>query len=125
MMRIALAVVEAVLGGPRSPEVAASVVPSFLEDFWSISPVWASWGARFALLFFYFAPLFFIGKLRTLSGLTVEERDRYVSAWETHRLYPVRQIFATLKLMAAFGYGGDPAFLHRLGYHKQNLRPPA
>lgn len=111
-------VFSALLPGVNNPSLEQSSLFPTLDDFLATHPAWSSLGARLMIWLFYLGPVFFIGRVRTLGGLTPEDRERYLLAWEKSPAYPIRQGLLLLKMLAAIGYGGDPRFQRSIGYAK-------
>jgi hypothetical protein len=65
-------------------------------------------GVRLAVWLVALSPLFVLGRLRTLRGLSVEDRAALLVRLAAHPTYAVRQLVLALKALAALLIFGDP-----------------
>ncbi len=59
---------------------------------------------RWLLVIFQWGPPLFLGKLRTFTGLSPDERDEYIRDWAASRLATRRLAFRALKNLSMLGY---------------------
>jgi hypothetical protein len=90
------------------PGLAELDLTGFHERFDLAAPPLLRFGIRAAVWFLIFAPPFLIGRFAPFSRLSAEDRDRVLDRASRHRLYLVRQLLLTLKLVASFAYFQDP-----------------
>jgi hypothetical protein len=61
-------------------------------------------GFRAVIWIALLAPIFVLGRLRTILGISDEERDRVVMALVTSRIYQIRALFVFFKAFTALYY---------------------
>lgn len=54
--------------------------------------------------------------LRPFTGLSPEEQDRYIQAWQESRFYPRRAVFNALKIMLSMIYASRASVERAAGY---------
>jgi len=118
-------VFSALLPDVQNPPLERSSIYAFLNDYLKTYPVLGSIGIRALFGFFFLAPVLFIYKLKTVGGLSDEDRERYMKVLEKHKWYPIRQAIILLKMVACIGYGGDKQFQKSIGYVKEKPQIPA
>ncbi|MEO6419853.1 MAG: hypothetical protein ABIP39_10625 [Polyangiaceae bacterium] len=84
-------------------------VETFLMEVRSATTFKSALGVRAAIWIVAFAPLFVLGKLRTISGLDQASREVVVGALMASPIYFVRQLTMLLKAIGAILYAGAPA----------------
>jgi len=84
-------------------------VRGFLSEVLGAVPFQAALGLRIAIWLVALAPLFIIGRFKTISGLTQPDRERVVAALVGHRSYALRSLTLILKTMGALLWAGDDA----------------
>jgi hypothetical protein len=91
------------------PELRTGIVdldvPTFLTDLRSRVPYRSALGLRLAIWMVAFAPLFVLGRFRTITGLDPKAREALVGALLVSSIYPVRQLLILLKAIGALLYG--------------------
>lgn len=95
-------------------DIRAMDVTGFLRQVMHCVPFQAAFGLRAAVWLVAFAPLFVLGRLATLAGLSVADRERVVQVLATSRSYVVRSLVMILKTMGALLYAGDDAVRARM-----------
>jgi len=93
------------------------------EDMLAQSPLLAALGVRAAIWVAYLFPLFVVGKLKTLSGLSPDEQDRYLNRLYDHPLYLIRQTILLLKSVACLSYLADDRVREALGMMRPRNLP--
>jgi hypothetical protein len=73
------------------------------------APAEARLGIRAAIWIVAFAPLFVLGRLRTIASLSIGDRERVVRAVLASRIYFVRQLAMFFKQLGALLYAGTEA----------------
>jgi hypothetical protein len=86
----------------------------FLGELMSLLPFRAALGMRVAIWLVALAPLFVLGRLRTIARLAPVDRESVVMAVATSRVYLLRSLVLILKSMGALLYGGDPSVRARM-----------
>jgi hypothetical protein len=89
-------------------------VRGFLTEVMHAVPFQAALGLRIAIWLVALAPLFVIGRFRTIAGLQQLDRERVVSALVAHRSYALRSLTLILKTMGALLWAGDDAVRARM-----------
>ena len=89
-------------------------VSGFLREVMRCVPFQAAFGLRAAVWLVALAPLFVLGRLATIAGLAVPERERVIQVLATSRSYVVRSLVMILKTMGALLYAGDGAVRARM-----------
>ena len=74
----------------------------------------AAFGFRAAVWLVALAPLFVLGRLRTIVGLLPADRERLVEKLLANRAYFIRSLVLILKTMGALLYAGDAAVRARM-----------
>jgi hypothetical protein len=93
------------------------------EEMLAQSPFLAAMGVRAAIWVAYLFPLFIVGKLKTLSGLSPDEQDRYLNRLYDHPLYLIRQTILLLKSVACLSYLADDRVREALGMMRPRNLP--
>jgi hypothetical protein len=92
-------------GGARG--VGTMNIEAYLEQTFMAIPLEPAIGLRIAIWIVALAPLFVLGRVATIHGLSKPERARAVAKLVMSRIYAVRQLVVALKAVAAFLYAGD------------------
>jgi hypothetical protein len=110
------AAMEAIFPGSSDglPAIHAMGLRGFLAEVTRYLPFRAVLGMRVAIWLVALAPLFVLGRLRTIGRLAPADRERVVAALVTSRVYAVRSLVLILKTMGALLYGGDAAVRARM-----------
>ncbi|HEY8089042.1 MAG TPA: hypothetical protein VIF09_14385 [Polyangiaceae bacterium] len=95
-------------------DIRAMDVSGFLRQVMACVPFQAAFGLRAAVWLVALAPLFVLGRLATIAGLGVADRERLVQVLSTSRSYVVRSLVMILKTMGALLYAGDDAVRARM-----------
>lgn len=82
------------------------------------SPWHAALLLRVALWLVWFAPLWRSGRLRTVGGLDVPDREALLEALLLHRSYAIRQMTMYLKLVSCTALLGDLGVLTYVGAYR-------
>ncbi len=93
------------------------------EDMLAQSPFLAAMGVRAAIWVAYLFPLFIVGKMKTLAGLSPDDRDRYLNLLYDHPLYLIRQTILLLKSVACLSYLADDRVREALGMMRPRNLP--
>jgi hypothetical protein len=101
-------------GSSEMADIRAMDVRGFLSEVLSCVPFQAALGLRVAIWLVALAPLFVIGRFKTISGLTQPDRERVVAALVGHRSYTLRSLTLILKTMGALLWAGDDAVRARM-----------
>lgn len=80
-----------------------------LGDVIALSPFEQSIGLRAAIWLVALAPLFFLGRLRTITSLAPHERQRVLERLLSSPIYVIRQLCVGLKAMASLFFALSPA----------------
>ncbi len=104
---------------PGSPEdgmagIGEMGLARFLAEVMQCLPFRAALGMRVAVWLVAMAPLFIVGKWKTIARLAPADRERVVAALSGSRVYVVRSLVLILKTMGALLYGGDAAVRARM-----------
>jgi len=94
--------------------IQAMDVRGFLAQVMTVVPFQAALGLRLAVWLVALAPLFVLGRLRTIAGLLPADREKVVGALVASRAYAVRSLVLILKTMGALLYAGDDAVRARM-----------
>ncbi|HEY8042203.1 MAG TPA: hypothetical protein VIF15_20510 [Polyangiaceae bacterium] len=94
-------------------------VGAFLQEVMGAVPFKAALGLRLAIWLVALAPLFLLGRLATITGLRLPDRETVVNRLVASRSYAVRSLVLILKTMGALLYAGDVSVRARM-----NLPPP-
>jgi hypothetical protein len=89
---------------------------SGIEKFLTSATQKAQLGVRVSLLFFFAAPLFVLGKFRTLASSSIEERAEVMSRLLTHRVLIVRELALLIKLCACMAMFRVSSLRERTGF---------
>jgi hypothetical protein len=82
-------------------------VAGFLGEVFRLVPLQAALGTRLAIWLVALAPLFILGRLATIVGLSVGDREKVVAGLVASRWYAVRSLVLILKTIGALLYAGD------------------
>jgi hypothetical protein len=88
--------------------VASLDVGGYLRDVFARVPLEPVFGLRLAIWIAGLAPLFVLGRLRTLASLDARDRERVVGALVASPIYAVRQLLIALKAIGALLYCAAP-----------------
>lgn len=89
-------------------------VPRFLREVMRCVPFQTALGLRLAIWLVALAPLFVLGRLATIAGLALADREKVVGVLVTSRSYGVRSLVLILKTIGALLYAGDDAVRARM-----------
>lgn len=95
-------------------DIQAMDLRGFLAQLLVVVPFQAAVGVRAAVWLVALAPLFVLGRLRTIAGLAPADRERVVLALVANRAYVVRSLVLILKTMGALLYAGDDGVRARM-----------
>ncbi|HEX3346060.1 MAG TPA: hypothetical protein VHS09_15860 [Polyangiaceae bacterium] len=95
-------------------DIRAMDVRRFLRQLMRSVPFQAAFGLRAAVWLVALAPLFVLGRLTTIVGLTTPDRERLVETLVASRSYVVRSLVLILKTMGALLYAGNDAVRARM-----------
>lgn len=79
-----------------------------LQSLLAAAPARAVWGVRAAIVLCALAPLFVLGRLRTLTGVDAEARTLVMERLLASSIYPVRQLAMLVKMMGSFIFARAP-----------------
>ncbi|HZU84324.1 MAG TPA: hypothetical protein VE987_15450 [Polyangiaceae bacterium] len=108
--RWAAAAMQAIFPGSREAglaDIQGMDVDGFLRELMTHLPFQAALGVRLAIWLVAVAPLFVIGRLATIAGVALEERERVLTALVASRVYAVRSLVLVLKTLGALLYAAD------------------
>lgn len=108
---------------PGLPGLAALDLQRFWTLFDRTAPPLVKLGLRVAVWVLTFAPLFLLGRPRLFSGLGPDDADRLLVRAAGSRSYLLRQLPATLKILACFAYFQDPGVRARIAGPPRPLEP--
>ncbi len=121
LSRLELSWAEASMGAifPGSSEagladIQAMDLRGFLAQVMHVVPFQAALGLRLAVWLVALAPLFVLGRLRTIAGLSPADREKVVVRLVASRAYAIRSLVLILKTMGALLYAGDDAVRARM-----------
>lgn len=103
-----------VLGGRLDGVDSAEVYDRYL----SVSPWWTALAVRLALWVTWYSPPFFLRRLRTLGGLSADERVQCLEALFVARPYAVREMAMLLKMAWCFVAMGRHDVIAHLGAYR-------
>lgn len=119
--RWAVAVLEgfAPVGGPGlAPQEGEVDYLTTMRKMMHASTGLAAFGLRLGLWLATFAPVFVLGKLKTMASLSRERRAELLEKLLSHRLYLIRELTLLLKLAACMAMFARPALRERSGYDR-------
>lgn len=93
------------------------------EEMLADSPFLAAMGIRAAIWVAYLFPLFVLGQLKTLAGLSPDDQDRYLNRLYDHPLYLIRQTILLLKSVACLSYLADDRVREAVGMMRPRNLP--
>lgn len=96
----------------------------FLDDMFENSSFLSAIGIRLGLFLMHILPFLFIGKLKFFSGLSEQDKGRYIEKWQKNKIYIIRQLALFVKMVGVFGYCGFPEVQHQMGIVKEKQFPP-
>lgn len=79
-----------------------------LQSLLAAAPARAVWGVRAAIVLCALAPLFVLGRFRTLTGVEPAARTLVMATLLASSFYPVRQLALLVKMMGSFVFGRVP-----------------
>lgn len=79
-----------------------------LQSLLAVAPARAVWGVRAAIVLCALAPIFLLGRLRTLGGVDAEARTLVMERLLASSFYPVRQLAMLVKMMGSFIFARAP-----------------
>ncbi len=97
------------------PGLAAVDTAKYWEDMERSAPGLVRLGLRASLWAVALLPLLLVGRLCFFASLSQSLKDRMLEKMASSRLYLLRQILATLKMLACFAYFRDPLVREKLG----------
>lgn len=121
--RWAVAVLEgfAPVGGPGlAPQEGEVDYLTTIRKMMRASTGIAAFGLRLGLWLATFAPVFVLGKLKTMGSLSRERRAELLEKLLSHRLYLIRELTLLLKLSACMAIFARPALRERSGYDRRH-----
>jgi|HubBroStandDraft_5_1064220.scaffolds.fasta_scaffold343000_2 hypothetical protein len=95
-------------------DIQAMDLRGFLGQVMRVVPFQAALGLRLAVWLVALAPLFVLGRLRTIAGLSPADREKVVTRLVASRAYAIRSLVLILKTMGALLYAGDDAVRARM-----------
>ena len=95
-------------------DIQAMDLRGYLVQLMRVVPFQAALGVRVAVWVVALAPLFVLGRLRTIAGLTPPDREKVVATLVRSRAYALRSLVLILKTMGALFYAGDDAVRARM-----------
>jgi hypothetical protein len=104
-------------------DIQAMDLRGFLAQVMRIVPFQAALGLRLAVWLVALAPLFVLGRLRTIAGLSPADRERVVTRLVASRAYAIRSLVLILKTMGALLYAGDDAVRARMLVPRRSKSP--
>lgn len=122
-----LAVFDTILPSGAHPRLSlgARDVPlgRFVDELFRAGAPRLLLGIRVSLWVAALAPLFLLGRMRTLFGLTPPDRARTLDLLRRHRIYVIRETVNVLKAAACLGYAAFPSVRRQVGI--EDTGPPA
>lgn len=97
---------------------------AYLDDYFASCPALSTITIRLGLFLIQIFPLFFTGKLKFFTSLSVSDKEAYMEKWSKSRIYVMRQIALLVKMVGAFGYCGFPEVQRQMGIVKEKQFPP-
>lgn len=95
--------------GPAKIGICDLDVEAFVSEVRSATSFKSALGIRAAIWIVAFAPLFVLGKFRTIAGLDQASRELVVGSLLGSPIFFVRQLTMLLKAIGALLYAGAPA----------------
>lgn len=99
-------------------DIRAMDVSGHMREVMRCVPFKVALGLRIAIWMIALAPLFVLGRLATIVGLALADREKVVSELVTSRFYGVRSLVLFVKTMGALLYAGDDAVRARMAVPK-------
>ena len=90
-----------------APGIGKMNVEAYLVDTFARIPAEPAIGLRLAIWIVALAPIFVLGRIRTIHGLSGSDRQRVLTKLTMNPVYAVRQLVIALKAVAALLYAGD------------------
>lgn len=110
--RAARAAMCAIFPADGDPRVSEPVAKMDLESFFDYAvsgpPFVPSMGYRITVWILMLAPIFVLGRLKTIASCTPDEADRVVAALVSSRVYFIRQLVVFFKAFGALFYFTSP-----------------
>jgi hypothetical protein len=88
--------------------IGAMDVEGYMTHTFARIPLEPALGIRLAIWIVALAPIFVLGRLRTIHRLSKDDRQRVLTRLTAHPVYAVRQLVLGLKAVAALLYAADP-----------------
>ena len=107
-LRVARALMCAIFPVGADPRITENIADLDLEKFTiyatSEVPFKPALGFRAVIWMAIFAPLFVVGRFRTILGLTDDEREEFVSKMISSSIYEIRALFVFFKAFSSLYY---------------------
>jgi hypothetical protein len=95
-------------------DIRAMDLRGFLSRVLQTVPFQAAFGLRAAIWIVALAPLFVLGRFRTIVGLEQADRERLITTLVGNRSYVIRSLVMILKTIGALLYAGDDGVRARM-----------
>jgi hypothetical protein len=95
-------------------DIGAMDVKGFVTQTMRYMPFQAALGFRLAVWLVALAPLVVIGRLATIKGLALTERERVIERLVASKAYVIRSLVLILKTIGALLYAGDDGVRARM-----------
>lgn len=95
-------------------DICAMDVKGFVTQTMRFMPFQAALGFRLAIWIVALAPLLVLGRLATIMGLTLAEREKLVERLVANKAYVIRSLVLILKTLGALLYAGDDGVRARM-----------
>jgi hypothetical protein len=115
--RTARALIE--VAKPRKPDFDLPIEDSmldFLDNFVKYFPLHMKILFPLGLFLLEYGTFIFMGRLKTFSRLSLEERDRYVQSWVDSNIPIRRDLIKGVKGLCVSAFYSDPQVMDHIGY---------
>jgi len=100
--------------GPSGEDVGVS---HFIDRYLGEIPFALRMGLRAFIILLEFLPILFIFRLGRFSVLNEAEREKYLEAWLSHRIFWIRAAMLALKSICCLCYYSDERVREALGFY--------
>lgn len=95
-------------------DIRAMDVRGFITQTMRYMPLQAAFGFRVAVWVVALAPLLLLGRLATIAGLALPDREKVIARLVASKSYAIRSLVLILKTLGALLYAGDDGVRARM-----------
>lgn len=95
-------------------DICAMDVRGFITQTMRYMPLQAALGFRVAVWIVALAPLLLLGRLATITGLALPDREKVIARLVANKSYAIRSLVLILKTLGALLYAGDDGVRARM-----------